>query len=182
MSFFVVSVQPRRERHFMRSAELRRRHVALDPEPTLYWPRRKLTIRRRGKRQETLAPIFPGYVFLSADRVTDEMFRFVRELPGFYRFLDSNDRIRALSGRDSEIVTHFVKFGDVIGKSTVTFDKNQRIRVLNGPLEGLEGAIVKVDKRKQRAKVRLDLYNESFLVDFGFELLGKSVDGPGEGS
>jgi transcription termination/antitermination protein NusG len=45
--------------------------------------------------------------------------------------------------------------------------------VINGPLKGLEGKIVKVDKRKGRAKVKLDLYDESFLVDLSFELLGQ---------
>ncbi|MFW5689149.1 MAG: KOW motif-containing protein, partial [Spirochaetota bacterium] len=49
------------------------------------------------------------------------------------------------------------------------------IEVKEGPLAGLEGRIVKVDRRKQRAKVRLDLYQESFLVDFGFELLAPSA-------
>jgi len=175
MSFYVVSVQPRREEHFIRAADSLGHNHGIEV-PTLYWPRRRLTIRRRGIRLDTLAPIFPGYIFVSAENISDELFRFVRDLPGFYRFLESNDRIRALSGRDEEIVTHFIRFGDVIGKSAVTFDENQRIRVISGPLEGLEGAIVKVDKRKQRAKVRLDLYNESFLVDFGFELLGKGID------
>ena len=172
MSFFVVSVQPRRENRFIRAAEgLNRTNRSLPPDVSLYWPRRKLTVRRKGKRVETLMPVFPGYIFVTADSITDRIFRSLKELPGFYRFLESNDRIRPLNGRDEEIVAHFVKFGGVIGKSTVTLDKNQKIRVLQGPLEGLEGKIVKVDKRKQRAKVRLDLYNESFLVDFGFELL-----------
>jgi transcriptional antiterminator NusG len=129
-----------------------------------------------------LAPLFPGYIFITADTVSEETFRLLRGLPGFYRFLESNDRIRALTGRDAEIVAHFVKFGDVIGKSVVTFDQDQRIRVLRGPLEGLEGSIVKIDKRKQRAKVQLDLYDESFLVDFGFDLLGHGIDRPGTDS
>jgi hypothetical protein len=30
---------------------------------------------------------------------------------------------------------------------------------------------VKVDKRKGRAKVRLDLYEESYLVDFAFTMI-----------
>lgn len=180
MSFFVVSVQPRREEDFIRAARrLMETRGSLPESIAFHWPRRSLTIRRRGRRTKTLAPLFPGYVFVAADSITDEIFRGLKRLPGFYRFLESNDRIRALSGRDEEIVAHFVKFGDVIGKSTVEFDENQRIRVLDGPLEGLEGLIVKVDRRKQRAKVRLDLYSESYLIDFGFDLLapdkGKQV-------
>ena len=66
---------------------------------------------------------------------------------------------------------HFLSFGEVLDKSAVYFDINQKIRVMNGPMKGLEGRVIKVDKRKQRAKIRLDLYNNSFCIDFGFELL-----------
>jgi len=167
MSFYVVSVQPRAEEAFLGVG----RNRLSEEQSRFYWPRRKLTIRRRGKRVETLAPVFPGYIFLETEHITDKLFATIKQLPGFYRFLESNDRIRALTGEDLELVAHFVRFGEVIGKSTVTFDENSRIEVKDGPLSGLEGRIVKVDRRKQRAKVRLDLYKDSFLVDFGFELL-----------
>lgn len=170
MSFYVISIEPRREERFLKLAE-----QSLPMERLrLHWPRRKLTIRRRGKRVESLAAVFPGYVFLETDSFDAEIFRTTKKLPGFYRFLESNVRIRPLGGDDLMLVAHFVRFGDVIGKSTVTFDENARIQVTDGPLVGLEGRIVKVDRRKQRAKVRLDLYKESFLVDFGFEILASS--------
>lgn len=167
MSFYVVSVRPGEEAKFLRVA----RDRIGEERARFHWPRRKLTIRRRGKREDSLAPVFPGYVFLETDRIDEEIFSTVKRLPGFYRFLESNDRVRPLAGDDLELVTHFVRYGDVIGKSRVTFDENSRIEVKDGPLAGLEGRIVKVDRRKQRAKVRLDLYEDSFLVDFGFELL-----------
>ncbi|MFW6288911.1 MAG: antiterminator LoaP [Spirochaetota bacterium] len=174
MSIYVVSVQPSREDKFL---ALARNRISIE-SVQLHWPRRKLTIRRGGKRIETLAPVFPGYIFLETEEIADSLFTTIKRLPGFYRFLESNDRIRALSGDDLELVTHFVRFGDVIGKSKVTFDENSRIEVKEGPLSGLEGRIVKVDRRKQRAKVRLDLYRESFLVDFGFELLAPTSSSP----
>ena len=67
---------------------------------------------------------------------------------------------------------HFsASFGEVLDKSKVQFDENKRIRVVHGALKGLEGKIVKVDRRKQRAKVSLSLYDSAFLIDFGFDLL-----------
>ena len=171
MSFFVVSVQPRKEQRFIKAARTIGRAGGALAAVTFHWPQRKLTIRRKGRRKETLAPVFAGYVFLETESVTDELFRAVRQLPGFYRFLESNDRIRPLVGSDHELISRFIMLGGVIGKSQARMDENQRVRVVHGPLEGLEGLIVRIDKRKQRAKVRLDLYKESFLVDFGLELL-----------
>ena len=68
---------------------------------------------------------------------------------------------------------HFIKkIGPVAGKSKVYFDENSRIVVTEGPLMGLEGKIVKVDKRKGRAKIKLDLYDDSFAIDLAFEVIG----------
>jgi transcription termination/antitermination protein NusG len=168
MNFYVISVRAGKEEALLTIA---RRREDLAPVE-FHWPRRKLTIRRKGKRIETLAPLFSGYLFLETESISEPIYRTIKRLPGFYRFLESNDRIRPLSGEDLELVGHFIKLGEIIGKSQVVFDENSRIHVKNGPLSGLEGKIVKVDRRKQRAKVRLDLYKESFLVDFGFELIG----------
>ena len=42
---------------------------------------------------------------------------------------------------------------------------------MEGPLKGLEGLIIKVDKRKKRAKIKMDFANDSILIDLGFELI-----------
>jgi len=68
---------------------------------------------------------------------------------------------------------HFLS-GNVVGLSQVSFDENQRIVIKSGPLKGMEGKITKVDKRKKRVKVQLDMYKESFLVDFGYEVVGNT--------
>lgn len=137
----------------------------------LVWPRRKLTIRRRGVQQTSLAPIFPGYVFYEAEEVRPEIYWVLRQLSGFVRFLKNDGNLEAISEEDQTLLLHFLSYGEVVDKSLVYFDANKRIRVKSGPMKGLEGRIVKVDKRKGRAKIRLSMYAERFLVDFGFELL-----------
>ena len=61
-------------------------------------------------------------------------------------------------------------------KSIAYFDENKSIRIVSGPLKGLEGMIVHVDRRKGRAKVRLAMYDNSFEVDFGFDSLEARVE------
>ena len=137
----------------------------------ILWPRRSLTIRRKGKNQHSLAPIFPGYLFYEADEIHPDIYWTLRRLSGFIRFLKSNTAIEPLGGSERALLLHFLSFGEIVDKSLVYFDENRRIRVVRGPLKGLEGEVVKVDKRKKRAKVRLAMYDERFLVDFGFDVL-----------
>jgi transcription termination/antitermination protein NusG len=138
---------------------------------SLLWPRRKLTIRKKGIQKESLTPIFPGYLFFEAEELTPDIHWVLRRTPGFVRFLKSNQNIEPIGGADKELLLHFLHFGEIVEKSKVQFDENKNIRIIKGPLKGLEGKIIKVDRRKQRAKISLSLYKESFTIDFGFEIL-----------
>jgi transcriptional antiterminator NusG len=135
----------------------------------LFWPRRSLRVRRTGAWRETVSPIFPGYLFLRVAQLDSELFGELRRLPGFTRFLRDNSDVEPLGERDLAILQHFLSFGEVVHRSRASFDAERRIQVIDGPLKALEGRIVRVDRRKGRARVRLQLYENSFLIDFGFE-------------
>jgi transcription termination/antitermination protein NusG len=173
MLYFALQVRTGKEAPFIEMAH--RRH----PEASVLWPRRRLRIRKGGAWKDSLAPLFPGYLFLRADNFDDIPWRALRAVPDFVRFLPANDRIVPLDERDQSTLTHFLSYGEVVDKSVVTFDENKRIRVVSGPLQGLEGRIVKVDRRKGRAKVRLDIYADAFGIDFGFEILESAVEHSG---
>jgi transcriptional antiterminator NusG len=170
MPYFVIQVKTRAEDKFIERAG----SFIENGSGKIIWPRRNLKIRRKGKWSDSLAPIFPGYLFLDIDEVTTDLYLEIKKIPGFFRFLQSNQNIVPLSGRDMELLTHFISFGEVVDKSVAVFDENNRIKVMSGPLKGLEGLIVKVDRRKGRAKVKLDMFKDSFLIDFGFEALDNS--------
>jgi transcriptional antiterminator NusG len=173
MDYYAIQVRTRGEGKYLRVARyfLDAYNLLPEEEGRLLWPRRKLTIRRRGKLQDSLAPIFPGYIFLETERFDPDVYWVMKRIDGFFKFLKDNQHIEPLQGPDRELLLHFLQFGEIVSKSEVYFDENKRIRVLEGPMKGLEGNIVKVDKRKRRAKIKLTLYKDSFLIDFGFELL-----------
>jgi transcriptional antiterminator NusG len=171
MNYYAIQVKTRQEEKFLRLLK------ALHPDITLplHFPKRRLDIRKGGKIIPSTHAVFPGYIFIEAE--SDEVILACqwefRRTDGFYRFLRSNQQISPLTDRDLELVLHFINnAGPVAGRSKVYFNENSRIVVVEGPLLGLEGKIVKVDKRKERAKVILDLYNDSYSIDLGFEVIG----------
>ena len=170
MPYFVIHLRARSEDEYI----TRVGSVLDEKEVHLIWLRRSLRIKRRGKQIETLAPIFPGYLFVESKEITPELFMKLSRIPGFLRFLSSNDNIVPLSREDRDLLTYFLSFGQIVKKSVVYFDTSNRIRVVSGPLKQLEGQIIKVDRRKGRAKVRLDMFRDSFLIDFGFEAIEKT--------
>ncbi|MDR1625416.1 MAG: antiterminator LoaP [Spirochaetia bacterium] len=175
MNYFAVQVRTRDEGKFMALAE---KHGAAQPL-RLVFPRRMLKVRRGGRYRQELAPLFPGYIFLFGSEVSPETYWRIKKVPGFFRFLTSNHDIQPLAGVERELLLHFLSYGEIVKCSTVIFDENSRIQVLNGPMKGLEGRIVKVDRRKSRAKIRLDMYGDSFLVDVGIEIIEKIPEAAG---
>jgi len=141
----------------------------------LMFPERELFIRRKGKRIKECKALFGGYVFLLTENFTDKLIGQIKKLPGFIHFLFTNRDIRTLPSAESQLLLSLVRKRSIIGISKVTFDEGGKIKVLSGPMKDHEGLIVKVDKRKGRAKVRLSLYEKSFLIDFGFEALEKQL-------
>ena len=174
MPFFAVQVWTGNEARFLALAE----RTLSGTESRLLWPRRSLRIRRAGVWRDSVSPIFPSYVFLQAAGVDPDLYAAVRRTPGFVRFLPSNEGLAPLEQKDQTLLSHFLSFGEVVEKSAAYFDENRRIRVISGPLKNLEGMIVKVDRRKGRARVRLEMYEDSFEVDFGFEALDSAAPPP----
>jgi transcriptional antiterminator NusG len=170
MKYYAVQVKTRCEEKYIKL--LRGLHPEI-PYP-IYFPRRQIDIRRKGRVSVSTAPVFPGYIFIElaeTENIFSHQWSF-RRTDGFFRFLRSNQNISPLADRDLELVLHFIqKVGPVAGKSRVYFNENSRIIVTGGPMMGLEGQIIKVDKRKGRAKIKLDLYDDSFSIDLAFEVI-----------
>jgi transcription termination/antitermination protein NusG len=141
-----------------------------------------MPIRRKGVTRKELQPLFPGYLFVNSEDILAEadIYWKIRRTEGFIRFLRESSAPTPLSERDLGLIRHFISFGEFADTSKVTFDENDRIVVLEGPLKGLEGHIIKVDRRKGRAKVLLDIYESPYPIDLGFEVVERLKSGGGE--
>jgi transcriptional antiterminator NusG len=171
MQYYAIHVLTRGEDDY-------RRRLAPNLEGrTLFVPKRALPVRRMGKIRKEMLPVFPGYVFVeSEDLLADlDFYWLLRHTPGFIRFLRENTAPTPLNDRERLLLRHFMSFGECADTSKVMFDENDRIVVISGPLKGLEGQIVKVNRRKGRAKVALDICETGFLIDLGFEAVERAT-------
>src|SRR6056297_3148082 len=102
MKYYVLQVMTREEEKYLTLVKTSLQVEA--PEWTNYgkflWPRRKLTIRRRGKTREELAPIFPGYLFYEATDLLPEVYWAMKHTGGFIRVLKNKQHIEPLTGDD----------------------------------------------------------------------------------
>ena len=170
MQYYAIQVRTNSEDDY------RQRFMQKRSDGKLFVPKRMLTIRRMGKILRQSAPVFPGYVFVESENLLADLdiYWILRRTPGFIRFLNDNTAPTPLNARERYLLRHFMSFGEYADTSKVTFDENDRIVVLEGPLKGLEGKIVRVNRRKGRAKVSLDMCETGFLIDLGFEAVERA--------
>ncbi len=168
MHIYVLQVKTGRENYFIQnilkySSELGSR---------LHFPCKEEKRRRRGKVEKEQIPLFPGYVFyVSKTNLTGTIKEDLKKGPAFSRFLPDTKGPLALRDNDLVIIKSILSFGPVLKESRVYFDKNDRIIVTEGPLKGLEGHITKIDKRKSRATIVVDMYNTRYSINLSFETI-----------
>ena len=167
MEYYVIQLLTGKEESFLKYAKnsLPREDIRF------FWLRRELFIKKLGITRKSVSSIFPGYIFIESGDISYDFYKNIKKFPGFCRFLRNNDDIRPLSMDEKKVVYQLSLNGEIAGISKVYFNADDKIKVISGPMKGLEGEIVKVDKRKKRAKIKLKLYEDSFLIDFGFELI-----------
>ena len=167
MDYFVVQILTGKEDIFLKFAA----NSFHDRNLIFFWLRKEIYIKKAGIARKTISSIFPGYIFIEAESITYDDFRIIKRFPGFCRFLKNNQDIKPLPPEDRMLVYQLNSDGEIAGISKVYFNDEDKIKVVTGPMKGMEGQIIKVDKRKKRAKIKLKLYEDSFLIDFGFELI-----------
>ncbi len=131
-------------------------------------------IRKQGTIKSNEQIVFPGYVFLEypEKELPLQLITLIQKVPYFVRILPQTLTPIPLSAQDTQLLTYFFQPKNK-QISTVYFDENDRIVVVDGILKDLEGYIIKVNKRKQRAKVRIDMCNTPFIIEVAFENIQK---------
>lgn len=145
----------------------------LASELQFWFFKRKVKNGGKAKGQVVEQPMFPGYVFMSAEKISPALFQVINHAPNFYHFLINNKDITPLTGKDLDYFHTLSKYGEVAGFSKVSFDTDDRIVILSGPLQGFTGNILRVDRRKQRVTVQIDMCGGISSFDLCYDLVEK---------
>jgi transcriptional antiterminator NusG len=134
---------------------------------------------KNGGRQKGVIieqPLFPGYVFMGAEDVDANLYNRISSTVNFYHFLKNNSNITPLVGRDLDYLHTLLNNGETAGISQAMFDEKDRIVILGGPLQGFTGNILRVNKRKQRVTVKIDLCGSINSFDLCYDLVEKAPE------
>ena len=122
---------------------------------------------KKVKTQEE-AILLPSYVFFEAPSSMEPSIEFPTQ--NVIRILAMDSGIWQLQGEDERFVRWLFQYDGLLGFSKA-YKEGDRIRIISGPLNDMDGKIRRVDKRGMSGQVILSFYGKDVPVWLGFELV-----------
>lgn len=144
---------------------------AVVPIELVVVPRRIMRERRKSNWVDVERVLFPGYVFLQAD-MTPAAYYNIKSIAGVIRVLGTPRPVPLMEDEITLLLQLSVN-GNPLGMSEA-LDEGGKVTVISGPLKGLEGNIIKLDKRRFRAKVNVAIMGEPRVVELAVSVIKKS--------
>lgn len=127
-----------------------------------YCPMLRKRIRHARRQRDVLRPLFPGYVFICLDfeRVT---WRPILSTTGVRTLIRFGDRLGILPTQFIEALRAHEHDGAVLLPPSKNFTPGEKVRITDGPLEGLIATVIRADDPK-RLLVLMELLRRSVRV------------------
>ncbi len=165
-TWYAVRTRPRHERVVKSLLTEKAFHVFL--------PEHRVWSRRRDRRQLISVPLFPGYLFVATDSGLERLRR-VKWTRGVVSILGVNGDPLPVPHHEMESLQILVASGEKMSPVSYLFPGN-RVRVLEGPLAGVEGIVLRRGKRSCLV-VSVDLLQRAVaveLAEYQLEKIGES--------
>lgn len=128
--------------------------------------------RYMGQWHKEMMPLFPGYVFADSQDV-DLLFGELKRVTGLTKLLGTGSAIVPLTSEEIAILKRLGKEEQIVTISKGLIADNQ-VKILEGPLKELEGAICKIDRHRRKAWLELVMFGRIQRVEVGLEILEKN--------
>lgn len=128
--------------------------------------------RMRGKWTTLRKVLFPGYVFVITNEI-EELYKNLKTIIGLTKLLGTGQEIVPLTTDEERFLRKFGGEEHVVAISEGVIE-HSRVRVMSGPLLGMEGYIRKIDRHKRKAWLEMELFGRKQMIQAGLEVVAKS--------
>ena len=127
---------------------------------------------------ETAAPLMPGYVFVYSDE-EDERLAAYAGIEHVINVLKYNDGGELLTGSDLAFAGWLYRIGGQVGVMKA-LQEGDRVEVVDGMLGEMHGTIVKMNRRRKKLCVSIEMQGNPIQIWLSYELVNgmeKGTDG-----
>ena len=166
--FIAVSGQENKIRDYMDS-EINRLGFKDFVEDILV-PTQKVVQIRKGKKINKEKVYFPGYIMIKAN-LTGEIPHIIKALPNVIGFLGETKGGDPIPLRTAEVNRMLGKVDKLSTESesvSIPFDIGENIKVIDGPFNGFNGTIEKVNQEKRKLEVMVKIFGRKTPLELSY--------------
>jgi transcription termination/antitermination protein NusG len=130
-------------------------------------PTEKVVEVRNKQKRETEQKFFPGYVLVEMD-LTDDTWHLVRSTPKVTGFVGSGAKPVPLPPEEVEGILRQMEEGAEKPKLKSTFQKGDKVRVIEGPFVNFQGAIDDLNPERGKLKVMVAIFGRLTPVELEY--------------
>lgn len=169
MKWYVVQV---RSGHEKQIAEKCRTMISKDILEDCFIPEYIHKKKYMGNWHDVKDILFKGYIFVITDQI-DQLNVELKKIPDFVKVIGKKKaEIFPLDETEITFMKSFGKENHIIEMST-GFIQGDQIFITEGPLQGKEGLIIKIDRHKRSAYLQLSMFNKETTTKVGLEIISK---------
>ena len=128
-------------------------------------PETKEEVEKDGKVKERVKKLFPGYILVEMI-MTDEAWFIVRNTPGVTGFIGSSGKgAKPTSLQPYEVDKILGSMGMTRLEAGTDLQPGNKVKVIAGPFNGMEGKIDSLDLANNKVMVLLDLFGQETSVE-----------------
>lgn len=135
-------------------------------------PEKRIQKKFRGEWKEVQSVLFPGYLFVVAEDIA-EFAAALNAVPEFTKMLKMDYEIAAIYPEEEAMLTRLVDQDEVV-KMSEGIIENDRVVIFDGPLQGMEGTIKRINRHKRIAVLQMELFERVMQVEVGLEIVEKT--------
>jgi transcriptional antiterminator NusG len=175
MKWYIIHSYSGFERKVKESLESRVQAFGLqDKIGRVVIPTEPVTEIRNGKKYTIERAFLPGYVLVEMD-LNDDVWHVVKATPRVTGFLGTGQHPSPLSEDEVNQIVYRVNVGKDKPKLRVKFEKNETVRITEGPFQTFTGVIDEVNDDKEEVTVMVTIFGRSTPVKLEFGQVEKVV-------
>jgi transcriptional antiterminator NusG len=130
-------------------------------------PTETVTQMRGGKKYTSEQMFYPGYVLVEMD-LDDNVWHLIKSTPRVTGFLGNAQHPAPLSQDEVNQIVYRVSTGKDKPKLRVKFEKNESVRITEGPFANFNGVVDEVNEDRETLKVMVTIFGRATPVELEF--------------
>lgn len=169
--YFVIQVVSRTENEMMKTIK---DYVPSSLIKDIFVPLRKRMKKVDSKWIEYDERCFPGYIFVETD-LPKELSVELKKIEKFSMLVGfgkgASRYFMPLSEEEEVMINRLIGKNNVIDLSRITIEEGKVIKIIDGPLMGFEGTLIKYNLHKRVAIIEIDFAGNKSKIQLGIDII-----------